>query len=77
MSCVSVVCVCTKRQNTLLVIAEASLQTSMAGNKNVHGGFKIVFKTSLFVCTAWGCVGHRLTKGHQFRRVLVVLQSFV
>lgn len=77
MSYVSVVYAYTKRQNTLLVITDVSLQTWVAGNKNVHGVLKIVFKTFPSVCTTWGCIGHRLTKGHQFRGALVVLQSFV
>lgn len=74
---VSVVYACTKRQYTPLVITDVSLQTWVAGTKNVHGDLKIVFKTSPSGCTAWGCIGPRLTKGHQFRRALVVLQSFV
>lgn len=77
MSYVSVVYASSKRQSTLLVITEVSLQTSVAGNKNVHRDLEIVFKTFPFVCTAWGCTGHRLTKGHQFRRAVAVLQSFV
>lgn len=45
MSYVPVMNACSRRQNTLLVITKVSLQTLVAGHKNVHGDLKIVFKT--------------------------------
>lgn len=75
MFCVLDICAmytCTRRQNTPLVITAVSLRTSVSGNKNVHADF------SLHLCIqGWGCIGNKLTKGHQFRRVMAALQSFV